>query len=740
MFQKTHIFEIRSAQTEPLAHVSTDPEEVTAGLPAEVQGGDRTVAILALMMFLAPAVGSTEQTLVQDTLKSIVVSFAALSAAFLFFLYQRHRTDGLRWHALMWLPLGLTTYALGSMVWAHTYLGGVEAIRWFVFSLLLWLGLNTLSRERAPWLLEAIHWGAVVASIWAALQFWFDFSFFVQGAMPSSTFVNRNFFAEFVVCTLPFSAYLLAQSRTSSQVALLAFTLGLNIVALMMTGTRSALSALWLLMLVLPLMAVLYRQHCALSKWDSRKRWMACGVLLATVGVLGQLSTSNPKILADSGGFGASAFDRAFKRTASITVGDTSLNMRFSMWASTARMIKAHPVTGIGAGAWEVMVPLYQTNDQDLEADFYAHNEVMQLLAEYGLVGAAFLLCLLSYLLFAAWSTWRNRTAEALAEAPMRSVSLASMLAFLMVSNAGFPWRLAATGGLFALNLALLAASDARLQNPGPWRAVRLAWKPVYGQALAAMMLVCLALCIYISRQAFTAEQKIVTALKIAVIVTASGDPNNPKWEPIKRDMLTLVKEGIEINPHYRKITPTISDHLARWGDWQDAVWIWESVTSSRPYVPGLMLNIARGYARMGNETKAFEYLARCDSMYPRSGSVRALKLELYSHFGQQTLAVRLAKQFLAEGPYNPNLLNSAYFLGARSKDADLIIQSLEVRQKNVPGMAADTLLKFADVYANLKQDDARALAYYQSALAAAPVGSKDNIRHQIPKAYASRL
>ena len=50
----------------------------------------------------------------------------------------------------MWLPLALMAYALGSMAWSHTYLGGVEAIRWFIFSLLLWLGVNTLSRERLP--------------------------------------------------------------------------------------------------------------------------------------------------------------------------------------------------------------------------------------------------------------------------------------------------------------------------------------------------------------------------------------------------------------------------------------------------------------------------------------------------------------------------------------------------------------------------------------------------------------
>lgn len=153
-------------------------------LPGEVVRGDWSVIIFALMMFLAPAIGVPHEEMLQDTLKSIVVSFAALSAALLFFWQQRNRRDGLRWHALMWLPLALMAYVLGSMVWSHTYLGGVEAIRWFVFSLLLWLGLNTLTRERLPALAWGIHWGAVVASLWTALQFWVDFKHFPQGPNP----------------------------------------------------------------------------------------------------------------------------------------------------------------------------------------------------------------------------------------------------------------------------------------------------------------------------------------------------------------------------------------------------------------------------------------------------------------------------------------------------------------------------------------------------------------------------
>ncbi len=711
--------------------------------PTEVEQGDWTVAILAFMMFLAPAIGVPNEEMLQDTLKSIVVSFAALTAGLLFFWRLHKRCDGLRWHALMWLPLALMAYALGSMVWSHIYLGGVEAIRWFIFSLMFWLGINTLSRARTPYLIEGIHWGALVASLWTALQFWIDFSYFPQGPNPASTFVNRNFFAEFVVCTIPFSAYLLAQARGSVRITLMAFTLGFNIVALMMTGARGALSAMWVLTLVvLPSIALIYRKQFTFMNWNIGKRLLAGGVLLGTIAGLGLASTNNPRLLEDAKvlGLGTTAFERAFKRTASISADDGSLGIRFIMWKATARIIESRPLTGVGAGAWEVMQPLYQTDGPQLETDYYVHNEVLQLLAEYGLTGWLFLLALISYLLFAAWKTLRNRSAEGLAEAPMRAIALASLLAFLIVSNIGFPWRLASTGCLFALSLALLGASDARLQLRGPTVAMRLPWKPVYSRIMLVFMAACLVWAAYISQQAASVEQKIVRAVQISLGISQSGDYNNPRWDPAKREILALTREAIAINTHYRKITPMVADELAKWGDWKNAVWVWESVAVSRPYVVAIMSNIARGYAQMGNNDKAMEFLQRCEKLQPKAVSVRSLKVILLSRMGKEPEAALLAKQYLDEGIYDFDLVNAAYVLGLRNGDYDMAIKGLELRVKNWPHLQVDSLLKLGNIYAAQKKDDAKALASFNAALNAASPADKEAIRRQIPPAYQARL
>ena len=711
-------------------------------LPQEVERGDWTVVILALMMFLAPAIGVPNEMMLQDTLKSIVVSFAAVGAGLLFFWQERNRRDGLRWHAVMWLPLALMFYALGSMVWSHTYLGGVEAIRWFIFSLILWLGINTLSRQRYTYLIEGIHWGAVVCSLWTVLQFYFDFSYFPQGPNPASTFVNRNFFAEFVVSTLPFTAYLLVQAKSSSRIALMAFTLGFNIVALMMTGTRGALTAMWLLLFLLfPLIAIVYRKQLHFNQWDSGKKILACGVLLATVLTLALSPSGNSKLIAERTSTGQlTPFVMASARTASISMTDSSLGVRFIMWQATMAMIKTNPVAGVGAGAWEAVQPLYQAEGSQLETDYYAHNEILQLLAEYGLTGLLFLLALFTYLLRAAWKTLKNRTPEGLAEAPMRATVLASLLAFLIVSSIGFPWRLAATGSLFALCLAMLAASDARLSVRGVTAATRLPWRPVYSQVLAVSMTVCLALTAYISQQAAATENKIITAVKMALSISQSGDVNNPKWDKTKREMLTLAKDGIAINTHYRKITPMIADELAKWGDWKNAVWVWESVVLSRPYVVAMMSNIARGYSQLGNDEKALEYLARCEKIQPKAVSVRSLKVILMSRIGKEKEAAILAQQYMNEGTVDFDLLSAAYVLGMRKSDFDMAIQGLELRNKDWPESRQDGYLKIAKIYVNQKKDDAKAVAAYKGALDATPEKEREALRQQIPPQLLSKI
>src|SRR5690606_28804165 len=134
-----------------------------------------------------------------------------------------------------------------------------------------------------------------------------------------------------------------------------------------------------------------------------------------------------------------------------------------------------------------------------------------------------------AYLLLAAARSWRPASEEAAQDQPWRAVLLASLLALLVVSNIGFPWRMAATGALFALCLGGLAASDARLglvlRRP---LARPLRWSPAIARGALLATLACLALATFITQQAAEAERKLVQATKLA-LATSGADPRHPQ-------------------------------------------------------------------------------------------------------------------------------------------------------------------------------------------------------------------
>ncbi|HEX2543480.1 MAG TPA: O-antigen ligase family protein [Ramlibacter sp.] len=652
--------------------------------PAEPARDGGAAQVLALAIFLAPAVGVPGELMLQDTLKSAVVSIGALIAAGLFIFSQRTRQEPLRWHAVAWLPLVLCAAALGSIAWSHRYLASVEAIRWFVFALIVWVALNAFTRERLAWLAAAVHGGALAASLWAALQFWAGLDLFPQGPQPASTFINRNFFAEFAVCSLPFSALLLARARSGGAVAALAASNGFVVTAILMTGTRSALIALWLQVLVAwPL--VVWRCHQALpcGAWPLRQRLLAAAVALLTVLVLGALPSTSAKILEE--GHGANAIERGLVRTQSIGPADYSLGVRMVMWRATLKVIAAHPVTGVGAGAWESEVPRYQEEGAQLETDYYVHNEFLQLIAEYGVVGWVVLAGLAAYLLAATWRSWRQAGAAADAERPWRAALLCSLLALMVVSNIGFPWRLASTGALFALCLGALAASDVRLGwgSASLWRPLR--WSPLVAKCSLAATAGCLALALFITERAAAAERSLVRAANLALYISRSGRPNDPMFDALKQDMLQLARDGIRINPHYRKITPMIADELARWGDWRRATIIWESVLASRPNIVVLLTNAARGHSAAGRFDQAFAYLERARQVQPNAPAVRSLEVLLLARSGQEALAARKAQEALQAGIVDHDLLNSAFLLAWRAKDYPLARRMLQRRMEEWP-------------------------------------------------------
>lgn len=707
--------------------------DTTAGPPS---GSAAVSWILAGMLALLPVAGMPSELVLQDTLKSALLAAATLAATW---AWLRARPAIQHWHGLVALPALLMLYALGSMAWSHTYLAGVEAARWAVLGLLLWLGLQGLQPghwQRIAW---GIHAGAVGASAWAAAQFWADLGWFNQAAPPASTFVNRNFFAEYAVCALPFSVLVLAQVQTPRWRQLVAFSLGFNIVALMMTGTRSALAAL---LIITPLLAYVLWRYRAQLAWGQWSRTSTASVLLVgvlTVLALGGIRSNHPESP------GQTALTRSWTRAAtmadSAVYREGSFSYRSMMWKGSVRMLMDKPWSGVGAGAWEVHIPLYQGPQADEEPDYYAHNEYLQLLAEYGLpVGGAVIAILLAYLLLAARNTWRLPT-KGCPEASLRGIALISLLALLVVSLAGFPWRLASTGGLFMLSLAILASTDARLHARDALGYGTTAMTPRLRHGLTGLLTAGSALAAIIGVQAIRTEVLIVGGIQALNKAQQSLPSDVLASQTAQAQGVALLQQGMAINAHYRKVISIAAEQLASLKDWEHTAMVLQSIAASRPYIANVWSNLVLAHAELGQAEPAMAAWQALQRLQPDAPRTRALELVALSRTGQEARAITKLNAYFDQGVVEYDMTLLAYSLGLRLHQWDLAARGLQLRAKTWPETTADSYFRLGNVYVEAgKGFEGRALAAFRHGWQAVPAAQKPNYQEQVPTPYREQL
>lgn len=725
----------------PVPNSSPATPHTSLPTPADPRGSRAVTGVLAVMLALVPIAGMPTELVLQDTLKSAIVSAGTLVGMWVWWWAQRKQDClPLQWHGILLLPLALMVYALGSMVWSHTYLAGVEAARWAVLGLLMWLVVQAAHPDHWMRLVWGIHWGAVGASAWASAQFWGHVEWFPQAAAPASTFANRNFFAEYAVCALPFSVLALAQTSKPAWRQAMALLVAFNLVALMATGTRSALLALLCTTPALVWVLWRYRSQLAWGQWS--KRSSAAVLIVGMIGVLGlgSLRSQHPESL------GQTALNRSWLRAASMAektvYAEGSFSYRSMMWKGTARMLVDKPWQGVGAGAWEVYIPLYQGPSADEEPDYYAHNEYLQLLAEYGLpVGGGVLAVLLAYLLLAARNTWRLPLHTP--DAPLRAIALTSLLALSVVSLAGFPWRLASTGALLAVCLGLLACTDRRLglSDTLGGSTHRLAAGARAWTWVGAGLLVACLLSLGITVQAMRAETQImgsVHALNQAQRHKTSDSVASERWHT---QGVALLKSGLAIHADYRKLISIPSEQLANLGDWHMNAVVLESIAHSRPHIANVWSNLARAHVELGQAEPALAAWRELQRLQPDAPRTRAMELVVLSRTGHEDEAVTKLVAYLDRGVVEPDLVLLAYSLGLRQRQWALVERGLTLRAATWPETAADSYFRLGKAFADAgKGFEGRALAAFQRGLQAVPPGKVSNYRGQIPSPYREQL
>ena len=167
------------------------------------------------------------------------------------------------------------------------------------------------------------------------------------------------------------------------------------------------------------------------------------------------------------------------ERTVSIlgdNLSDSSAAVRMAFWQAAARQWKVQPIWGTGSGTYLYYARLFRTDE--LPGDpTYAHNDYLNLLAEYGLVGAAGFLIFLGFHLRRGWKNFERLGPKRVASSVSPSFlsnglalsigALAAVAAYLVHSIFDFNLHIPANVLLMAFVFGVLANGGTQRAGEG---------------------------------------------------------------------------------------------------------------------------------------------------------------------------------------------------------------------------------------------------------------------------------
>lgn len=689
-------------------------------------------------------VGAPLQFVRPDNIKS---AFAAIfvAAALALWAWKLEKGSAVRWSRLLLVPAGLVAFAVASVAWSPAATALSDAVKWLVMGAIMFLALNAMGRDSFQGIARAAFWGALFVSLLALGEFWLGFSWFPTEAPPGGNFGNRNYLAEFLAVALPFAAWWLLRRSTVNTAVLTGLGVGVIFVALMSTGARAALIAG---ALGVPCV-VLVHWLCTLRDGGSQRtptlRVAALLPVLLTVGALGWLPTSNAVIASEGRGLTPAA--RTASRILSLGAADTyadgtSFGIRLAAWRAGVRIIGDRPVLGAGAGGWNAASALYATDEDDLEIVWLAHNEPLQLVAEYGVAGWIALLCFLGLLASAVLDIARRlHQRVAIDDALQESVAVISIVAFCLVSLSGNPLHVATTCYLLALSigwlLACRATRVARLDAAGsaPVRLGRWATVAFFALTAAVSMLAL--------RSDFLVQRSggILTGIGQAGV---AGSTVTAQREAAAREL----RAAYDIFENQELQTQVLINLFAKLGDPASVVWLSQAGLKTRPYVATLSCSLARAQFDLGRHDDAKATLDAIEKIRPRANCISVSRLDMAVKKGNFADALAFGQKYLGQvgATAKPELvrfvIDTTYRAAIRVPDMPAAMVLLEQRAARFPELGAQSRmlmgqLQAAQVPGQVSTD---AVASFRQALSLATEQERAQIRARLPEAYRASV
>ena len=296
--------------------------------------------------------------------------------------------------------LPMTTLSFVPFVTQIQFFKWLTLIGLFLF-LLYWEPFGNSNRMIQPFIIVIMALG-----IWESLYGIFEF-FSGHGQIlnldgedlvhsVTGTFINRNYFAGYLLMVIPLSVgYLLSRrarkispywgwrhrlSSLDGKTLLIGFGAIVMMIALIFSASRMGITSL---LLSFSLLIFLFRDPIG------EKRFSKTSVLIFTLALLWAIWIGLDAVVS-----------RFFTTT-------EDFKLRWTIWANTFQIFKDFPLFGSGLGTFVYIFPMYRTLHIEGLAT-HAENDILQLASEMGLIGLGLLSVLFFYLFYKAISGIRS--------------------------------------------------------------------------------------------------------------------------------------------------------------------------------------------------------------------------------------------------------------------------------------------------------------------------------------------
>ncbi|HXI92934.1 MAG TPA: O-antigen ligase family protein [Blastocatellia bacterium] len=267
-----------------------------------------------------------------------------------------------------------------------------------------------------------------------------------SGAGTGGPFVNRNHFAGYMEMLIPIPVAL-AFSRTTRGETRMFYGFAAAIMSIAEAASLSRGGMVSLAAGLLFLAAISVRRSRDRSHPERKSSFNLHPAFLIVV-MLAAIAAGVVWIGAD--------FD-ILKRITHDPLTTTLATDRRGVWGDTLTMFRAHPILGIGLGAFETVYPIYGRGDGSFVIQF-AHNDYLQVLADGGIVGGAIALWFIIVIARAVMQVTRS------ADPFLRALGLGSaagVFALLVHSLFDFNLQIPSNALLFLLLAAIVSRAGA---------------------------------------------------------------------------------------------------------------------------------------------------------------------------------------------------------------------------------------------------------------------------------------